>query len=516
VRIKNLFNNRVLLISIVALFGLVLLGFFWPYPSNSSIDRPNPDNQRVFRMNLGTEPPSLDSVLVRDLVSITVINAMMRGLLVLDPKSNQLKPACATSWTISPDERTYTFYLNPKARWSDGKPVLAQDFTYSIRRGLDPKNAAPYAFFLFYLKNGKAYYDGTLKDITKVGIRTPNKTTVVFELEAPLAFFPSLLAFPTYYPQRQDVVEKYGDSWTEAGHAVSNGPYQLASWKHDDSITLIPNPHYAGPKAHFSRIVMMMITEPNTSLIMYENNELDFVETSSSLPSKEVRRIKARPEYQRMTLHGINYIGFNAFPKVFQSGETPIMSWITPGLIGYNPKLGIPFNPAHAKALLAKAGYPEGKGFPKIEFWVPATSPESVQMAEIAQAQWKKYLNIDITLRRTEWKVFLKQLDNDPPALFRLQWFVDYPDADSFMTVFISGSGNGNIRWQNAHYDTWVQNAGRLRNPKQRQALYDKAQQLLLVNDAAIIPLFVIPKNSLMRPGLTGVSMSPLNILSID
>jgi oligopeptide transport system substrate-binding protein len=522
--------------SLIIITSLILLAFIAIFLPLNVINTPFNDDSN-FTMNLGTEPPTLDPGLASDVVSITVINNIYRGLVITD-KYLKIKPEMAQTWELSADGKHYQFFLRKGLKWSDGKPLIAQDFYDGIQRNLNPKTAAPYAFFLFYIKNAKPYYDGKIKNFKTVGVKAIRATQLEFTLEAPCPFFTNLLATSVYFPIRKDLIQRYGDNFTEAKNFVGNGPYLLDDWKHEDHIKLSSNPNYWGKAPINKTVEMLMIAEPSTSLMMYESGELDFAETASSLPIKEVRRLKGRKDFHFLSLHGIAYIGFNItkppinnplirkalalaidknyFPKLFQSGETPISNYISPGLTGYSPKTGLDFNPKQAQKLLAQAGYPNGKNFPKTSFWISASSAESNQLAEILQYQWKKNLNIDITVQRADFKVYLKQLSDDPPAIWRLQWYVDYPDPDSYLTVFISESGNNYTKWKNKQFDQWVKTAGQSLNTKQREILYTKAQQLLLEKDVALIPLYVIPKNYLLNPEKKGVFMSPMNLLTFE
>lgn len=526
------------IITLFLLVGLIaggLLTRFFPKPVRGSIAQAA--QEHYFRMNIGTEPPTLDPVEADDLVSITVLTNIMRGLTQYGP-NRQIAPAYAQRWEQSADGRHYVFYLRRNGVWSDGKPVTAHDFVYAWRRVLNPENASPYAFLLFDIRNARALYNGKLNDPGQLGVRALDDYTLAVDLDRPIAYFLQIMAFSISLPQREDVIQQYGETFTEAGHYVTNGPYLLAEWDHENEITLKPNPRYWGGPPPNSGIKMYMIPEPNTSLIMYENNELDFVETASSLPVKEVRRLRGRQDFHQKTLHGISYFGFNTtkkpfddvrvrkafihafdrsfIPKLFQGGEQAIHSWISPGLFAHNPQIGLGFDKEKAQRYLAEAGYPEGKGFPTVELLYANTTPENRQMAEIAQFQWRQNLGVPVEIRNVEWKVFLKQLDDDPPQIFRLQWYVDYPDPDSFLGVFISDSGNGHIRWRNPLYDQWVREAAVTLDPRQRFELYNKAQKELLESDAGIMPLYVIPKSYLLKTNVSGFELNDLNIAILD
>jgi oligopeptide transport system substrate-binding protein len=374
-----------------------------------------------------------------------------------------------------------------------------------------------------------------------VGVHAPDAHTLRVDLARPTPFFLDLAAAPIMLPLRRDMVEKYGDKFTEAGHFLSNGAYRLQQWAHDEKIVLTPNPYFyetdPAKRPGVKAIDMYMINDANTSVVMYENGELDFIETTTSIPSFDVRRLRKRPECKTSMLHRISYFGFNIkkppfdnpkvrqafayaldrsyYPRLMQSGQKPINSWISPGLVGYNPNEGLAYNPQKARQLLAEAGYPNGRNFPTVHLSFQ-TLYDIQKEAEIAQYLWKKNLNVDVRLDNMEWKVLLSKLDEDPPQIFRLGWFVDYPDADSYMNVFLSDSGNNHTEWKSKTYDALVQKAVVTLDPAARQKLYDHAQHLLLDQDAVIIPMYVAEKTYLVKPYVHGLQINALNLPDFD
>lgn len=523
--------TRFLTLCLILWMGFI--GLFWVGCQSAEKHRA----QNLFTMNLGTEPPTLDPAQADDLVSITVLSNLMRGLVQYDAKGN-ISPAMAQRWTISPDGKHYTFWIRPNATWADGKPLTAYDFERSWRRVLNPETGSPYAFLLFPIEGAKALYDGKRKPDSPWGVHVKNNRVLEITLNEPVAYFLPILAFTTTLPVRQDVIATHPQNWTEAGNFISNGPYTLARWAHESDIMLKPNPRYWAGAPQNNGVQMLMIPEPNTSLMMYENKELDFVETTSSLPSKEVRRLKTRPDFHALTLHGMRYVGMNTekgplkdprvrqalalatdktyFPQLFKSGETPSNGWITQGLTGFDPNAGLAFDLKQAQDKLAQAGYPQGKGCPVIDLYYASTTPENRQVAEILQYQWRKHLGVSVAIHNVEWKMYLKLLHDDPPALFLLQWYIDYRDPDSWMNVFITGSGNNYTRWQDTRYDKLVARASHEIHPEKRAHLYHEAQDRLLKKSPAIIPLYRMPKAYLLNPRVKGFRLDALNIVLLD
>jgi oligopeptide transport system substrate-binding protein len=520
------------LLCLVVLAGLTGCGI-GPTPSGPSKRGP-----AVFRLNLGTEPPELDPIRVTDLTSMNVLGQLQRGLVQFNAH-NQVVPAIAQRWTLSPDGKTYRFTLDPKGTWSDGHPVTAQQFVEGWQRALNKANGSEYAFFLFDVVGAKAYFEGTLTDFTHVGVKALNAHTLQITLVHPVAFFTALLAAPVTYPARLDVIKRYGDTWTEAGHMPSNGPYVLHQWQHEEKLVLTPNPRFTSTSKpqHPVTVDMVMINDANTSVAMYEQGSLDFIETPSTLPAFEVRRLSPRPDYHSGSLHALFYLGFNTrklpfnnklvrrafamatqrglLPQLLQAGQTPTSGWITPGLSGYNPTVGLAYNPTVAKHLLQQAGYTAQHPLPPITLGF-RTMMDIQKECEIVQYSWLKTLGASVKLDNMDWKVYLNRLATDAPPVFRLSWYVDYPDSDSFMSLFTTGNGNNHTGWTNARYDRLVKQASQAQSPTQRAQLYQQAQTLLLNDEAVIVPLYAPKKGYLLNHAFTGLGVNGLNLLNLE
>ncbi|HEY4485373.1 MAG TPA: peptide ABC transporter substrate-binding protein [Nitrospiria bacterium] len=511
------------LLAAAGLFGAVLGGLLIEGTG------PGPAPGRAFRMTLSNEPPTLDWTLATDSVSITVLNNLMEGLTEYDGQLRP-RPAIANSWEVSSDGRVYRFHLREDALWSDGVRVTAADFEYSWKRLLDPETGAEYAYFLYDLEGAEDYNSGRLKDPSAVGVRALDDSTLEVRLRKPIVFFPSIATFVVTFPLRRDVVEKYGDRWTEPSHIVTNGPFLLSEWRHEYKLTLIPNPRYYGPPPGMNRVTLFVINETTTALTLYETGDLEL----TPLPPEAIETFRGRPDYVSTPLLRGNYYGFNlkkapfhdprvrqAFslaidrrdlPRILKRGEIPSAYWIPPGMPYHNPDIGLSFDPDRARRLLSEAGYPKGRGFPEVTA-VFNTGPDNSLVAEFLQAQWKQHLGIAIGLDNQEWKVYLKRLQNDTPPLFRLGWGADYPDPDTFMNLFTSTSGMNRTHWGNSDYDRLVSEAALERDPASRREKYDEAQRILLETDSVIIPLFVSTQSWAVRPGVEGLQFNALEMI---
>lgn len=484
------------------------------------------------RYTLANEPPTLDWNLATDNVSYRILNDLMEGLTQFDEHLRPA-PALAVSWELQNQGKTYVFHLNPEAKWSDGKPLTAQHFVDSWIRLLSPETGAEYAYFLFDIQGAKDFNAGHLKDPRQVGIRATGPHELQVTLLEPRAYFPAITTFMVTYPIRLDLLEKYGrEKWTEAGQLVTLGPYQLKSWRHEYKIVLEKNRGFYGmPKPSIETVEIFFINDATVALSLYETGVLDFVE----LPPIAIPHFRNHSEFsQRPKLRGF-YFGINVqktpfqnpkvrqafghavnrsdIPKILQGGEIPTASWIPQGLLGYNATLGLNFDPERARRLLAEAGFPNGNGFPKTHLAFNTDGLNKL-MAEFFQAQIKTHLGVDLILDNQEWKVYLKNLQMDPPPLFRMGWGADYPDPDNFMNLFTSTSGNNYTRWKSRKFDALILAAARASNPKQRERLYTEAQQILCVDEAAILPMFIATTSSLARAKFQNLFLTPLGYIS--
>jgi oligopeptide transport system substrate-binding protein len=480
-------------------------------------------------MTITSEPPTLDWNLATDNVSIRVLENVMEGLVAFDDQLHPV-PAVAQRWDVSSDGRTYTFHLRHDVLWTDGRTVTAADFEYSWKRLLNPKTGAQYAYFLYDLENAQAYNSGTITDPARVGVIALDPYTLRVRLAKPVVYFPNIAAFVVTFPLRKDIVERYGDHWTDPEHIVTDGPFYLASWRHEYKVVLRANDRYYGGRPKLNEVQMFVVGEGTTALSLYETGDLDMI----SLPPVAIPTYRRHPDYVHAPFLRGYYYGFNVkkkpfddvrvrrafalavdrreFPVILKGGEIPVTSWIPPGMFGYQPKVGLPFDPVSARRLLSEAGYPEGRGFPKVDA-VFNSSPENQMIAENLQEQWKRNLHVAVSLSNQDWKVYLKTLEVDPPPLFRLGWGADYPDPDNFMNLFTAASGNNHTRWTDPHYDALIAKAAVEPDRSSRQRLYDEAQRLLTEADVPIVPLFAAAQNRLIKPYVKGLKLNAMDIL---
>ncbi len=231
--------------------------------------------KQVLNLTEAQEPPGLDSSTTTDQVSFIVLNNVMEGLYRLD-KNNEPVEGMAKSVDISKDKLSYTFKLRD-AKWSDGKPVKAQDFEYSWKRALDPKTKSEYAYMLYPVKGAEKFNTkkGKAED---VGVKALDDKTLEVKLEQPVPYFLGLTAFSTFNPLRKDVVEKHGEQYaTEPDKMIYNGPFVLSKWNHNKDFQYKKNDNYwEKDVVKLDEINVSIVKDMNQKMNLYSTNKVDF------------------------------------------------------------------------------------------------------------------------------------------------------------------------------------------------------------------------------------------------
>jgi oligopeptide transport system substrate-binding protein len=461
----------------------------------------------------GAEPESIDPAIVTDQVGMRIASALFEGLCRID-EAGKPHPGMAERWDVSPDRKTYTFHLRPNATWSDGVAFTAQDFLYSWKRVLSPEFGADYASQLYVIKNARAFHEGTLKDFAQVGVTALDDRTLRVELENPTPYFIDLCAFTTFSPVPQRIVEQHGTAWIKPGVLIGNGSYTLEDWLLDDRIVLRRNERYwDAANVPMKSIEILPISEPNTAINYFLTGQADLIMDKGMVPTSLTAKLKQQPYFHTGPFLGSYFTRFNvnrapftdpkirrAFSlaidrkrvteKITQLGERNAFSLTPPGAgQNYQPPPGPVFDPQRARELLAEAGYPDGKGFPRVEYlYFP--KPVERNIAVELQAMWQEHLGVSVDLVKQEWKIYLSSMKEKNYHLCRSSWVGDYNDPGTFLEMFLSTSGNNRTGWANSKYDEFIAAAAREPDLNQRSTLFQQAEQLLVTDEAVILPIY--------------------------
>lgn len=460
----------------------------------------------------GAEPESLDPAIITGQPEGRIVNALFEGLTTYDAAGLSV-PGVAESWTISDDARTYRFTLRDDAVWSDGTPVTAADFVRSWQRTLSPATGSGYNYQLFYIKNAKPFADGELEDFSHVGVRALDDRTLEVELESPTPFFLELCAFPTLYPVPVDLIERVGDDWIKPDQLINNGAYLLDEWKINDRIRLRKNPSYWNAENVALEVVdVLPIAKDTVAFNFYASGNADLVMDKGLAPPSLLDDLKKRDDFHSAPFLGTYFLRFNcksgpftdervrkAFAmtinkgqiveRITRAGETAASGFVPPGLEGYVSPEGLPYDPEKARALLAEAGFPNGDGFPLVRYLYSEGGLNEAIAVEL-QSMWRQKLGINVSLTRQEWKVYLNSMNELDYDIARSSWVGDYPDANTFLDMFVTGGGNNRTGWSSEEYDTLIADAAREADPAQRLEILARAERLLIADEVPIAPIY--------------------------
>ncbi len=481
-------------------------------------------------IGIGAEPAALDPHITTGLTEYSVMLALFEGLTTLDPVTMAVRPGVAQSWDISENGLTYTFHLDPQARWSNGDLVTSGDFLFSIQRILSPGLGAPYAYMLYPLRGAEAYNKGQTKDFTSVGLRAPDPGTLVVELAAPTPYFLGLLAHNTWWPVHPPTILAHGNmtdrvsKWTKPGNFVGNGPYALEHWRLNHGITARKNPRYRkADKAALNRIHFLPIDLQAEERAFRAGH----LHITSSVP---VHRVDWYKEHQPGQLRidtalGTYYYMLNTARgpladkrvrqalayaidrgqitgHILRAGQKPAYHFTPPDAGGYNTQARLPHDPERARQLLAEAGFPGGEGFPEFEL-LYNTSESHRTIAEAVQQMWKTELGIRVTLHNQEWKAYLSTRQAGDFDILRAAWYGDYDDPNTFLDLGRSDNGNNHSGWGHPEYDRLIEAASLAADPQQRSQLFQEAEAILL-EEMPYIPVYFYVTSRLIHPSVRG------------
>lgn len=475
-----------------------------------------------FRLSNGAEPQTLDPQTMTGVTEHRIALGLYEGLCTNDPSTLAIRPGVAESWTISDDGLTYTFKIHTNAKWSDGKQLTSFDFQKSWKRLLQKETESEYVYQIYPVKNAQAYLQGSV-EFDAVGIRCPDAHTLVVTLHQPCAYFLELCAFATLAPVRTDIIEQHKDKWTLPENNVSNGPFMLHSWKQRQVIELVANPHYwdAG-FVKLGRISFYPYDDNDASYMKYLAGDLDWL---SSVPQKRSEELRAHADYFVEPYLGTYFYRFNCNKPPFdnklvrqalslaidrriitqhitKAGEEPA-TWFCPNMNGYEHVTGLAFNAKAAQALLTKAGYPDGTGFPASELMFN-TSDAHKEIAESITQQWRDVLNIHVRMVNKEWKMYLQDMTNKNYDIMRSSWIGDYSDPNTFFDMFVTDGGNNRTGWSHAGYDALLIESQAEQDVVKRLKIFQKMERILIEDEMPIMPVYMYVYQGMLRESVLG------------
>ena len=455
----------------------------------------------------------------------------------------QAVPHVASKVASNGDGSVWTFTIRKDSKWSNNTPCTARDFEYSWKRQLDPATKAPYAAFLYDIKNGEAFNKGQVTDAGQVGVRAKDDWTLEVTLEGPRGYFPVLAAYLAAVPGHKASIEKHGDKWTEAGNIVSNGPFVLETWDHGKQMVLKKNPYFYGAKEITLEKVVIPIIPIAAGVLPYENNEIDLTILQAADLKRFQSNPKVAPEVFRYPYPGTWYltpqvtkppfdnlkvrqalghaIDRDAVAKVAQGFALPAHCMIPPGFPGYLEDKKTRdlqrFDPKLAMAALKGTPYEGGKNWPKIVLSMRQEALQSQPMAEAVQAILLENLNMKTELEVLEQRVFRERLWKQDLQLVWIRWFMDYPDPhNEYFDTFYSKRTTGKRQaWANEAFDKELEAGRDTRDPKKRLEHYAKAEEILQ-SDGGYVPVTWVVRYGVAKPSVRGLEKNRLGEVVMD
>lgn len=482
-------------------------------------------DQATLNLMTLSEPPNLDSAKSTDTESFKILNNTMEGLYRTGKDGNPVLGMAAEEPTVSEDKKTYTFKIRD-AKWSDGKAVTAHDFEYAWKRALDPKTASEYAYILYPVLNAEKFNTGK-GTADEVGVKALDEKTLEVKLEAPIPYFKDMLGFPTYLPQRQDIVEKFGDKFAlEANNLVFNGPFVLSEWKHNQSYQLKKNDNYWDKDAVKLNVVNTKIVKDYaTGVNLYKRGELDFTELGLEFADA----YKNNPELFTIKEASTFYLEMNNKRKLFtnkkirqainmaidrktfaenvlKDGSRPAGALVPPDIKANEQKqfreiqtTNAEYNPTEAKKLWEEGLKELGMTNPdKIEI-VADDTPRGKKASEYVKEQLRVNLGANLVITSVPFKQRLEKGKNGQFDILVSGWGADYNDPMTYLDIFLTGKSYNRGKWSNPQYDALIKKSQN--NPNFEERMNDLVQaEKILIDDAAIVPMYYRSRLGLAKP----------------
>lgn len=444
-------------------------------------------------------------------------------------KNGKPTAGLAKTETVSKDGKTWTFKIRD-SKWSNGDPIVAQDFVYSWRRSLNPKTVSPYAYLFSGVKNADAIIAGK-KSPNALGISAPDKKTVVVKLNRPIAYFRVLMAYPLFGPQNEKVVKKYGNRYaTKAQYQVYSGPFKIKGWNGtNDTWSFVKNNDYWDKKAvKLNKIQYQVVKSNNTGYQMYQQGKLDL----TPLSSEQVKNLKSNNDFTQYPYSLVRFLLYNfkdknavnrkalnnknirlalslsidrdiVTKKVLGNGSTLPKGFVANDLAA-NPKTGIDFakeqavkntidyNPALAKKYWQKGLQEIGQKSLTFDVLSSNDEADSDQLTQYLQSQWTKELKgIKINITNIPDKSTTSRAHQGNFDIYLSHWGGDFNDPMTFMQIPMTGTSYNYGKWSNSEYDNLVKKAGNqdANNPEKRWNDLVSAAKIVNGNQA-ITPIY--------------------------
>jgi oligopeptide transport system substrate-binding protein len=526
-------------------------------PSTTSSAQAAPADQQVLRINDGTEPNSYDPGQQTYTYEAAVGRNTFQPLLLPKSDLSDVQPGAAKSYDVSSDGLTYTFHLRTDAKWSDGKPVTAQDWVYGYKRLLNPALAAGYVdpFFDGTIAGGDQYNNIDPKDTAAVdkflnglGLSAPDSSTFVVKLQQPAGYFKWVVSLWVATPIRQDVVEKAAggpfpssdatkaEMWAnDPSTIIGNGPFKISEIVAKDHATLVPNNSFYGGAPKLQKIIYYFIADANTAFAKYRTGDLDVLNvatTNVDVVRNDPKLSKQAKLYPKLSTF---WMTFNTKVKpldnpsvrlalaksidrnqlannVLHGTVTPFQSFIPKGMTGTDTSDNTQsFDPTAAKKLLSDAGVTAAQLSALKLLTRDTTSSKTVN--QFIQAQWQTNLGVNIQLNVIDSKTVTRNIRKAQFDIYGPDgWGADYPDQQDWFDIFTSNACHS-LNWgcpTLTGYDDTIKQADAGKTDAARNKLYATAQKQL-IDSGAVSFIYQQAEYNLIEPYVQSLTITPLD-----
>ena len=499
-------------------------------------------NTAGFTVQYGSNPETLDPALNSAIDASNTIITIFEPLLLIN-ENNEVVGGQAESWEASEDGLTWTFTMRDGLKWSDGTDLTAKDFEYSFKRMANPDTAAPYAETCLGMIDGFDAAQAGDTDALNVKASDDGKTLTIV-LSYPCSYFDKMAAFAAMSPVQQATVEANGDSWcTSADTFVSNGPYMITDWTPSERIVLTKNPNYVGgwdsSKIVSDSITLLLLEDSSASFAAYNSGEAVLIKDVPTDEIPSLTKAEDGGDFYVDTILGTYYVSLNLQRDAFKDAKvrkalslaidrdyvantimqgtyTTADSIVGPGIVdesgyfhdnGNAPYISADYeaNLAEAKKLLEEAGYPNGEGYPTIEYSTNDAGYH-VPLAEYLQQAWGD-LGITLTINKMEWSSFTPARRAGEYDVARNGWVMDYNDPSNMLDLFCTSNGNNDGKYANPDFDAAI-DASRVADSAEHFAQLHKAEDILM-EDTGCLPIAYYNDYWLQSPTLKGTWHSP-------
>ncbi len=484
--------------------------------------------ESVLRIGSPGDPLTLDPHRYTLNVEEHILKDLFLGLTTMD-ESGAIVPGSAESWDVSEDGLEWTFHLRENS-WSDGRPVVAEDFVYSLRRLLDPETAAPLAYFLYVIENAQDVNAGSAPP-EDLGVSALDDSTLLIKLEKPFPYLPERLFYPIANPVPRHVIDEAGSEWIKPKNWVSNGAYSLHDWKPQQAVVMKRNPgFYDAENVSIEQVEYVPVADALASFHRYLADELDIV---GDFPAGELDSLRdSHADHVRLApLLSTMYLVFNVEQppfddvrvrralalsidrdkltgQILRSDEIANASMVPPMVAGFSSLVPTDLlSTEEARSLLKQAGYDDDN--PLKVTLRHMSGAENKQIHVAIAAMWQE-IGVQTVLHHTELKVHFTDLGNAEFQVAQAGWFGEN-NPEHYVELLWSKIGNINYgRYSSEEFDALLEQAKDTASLEDRVELLQQAEQQAL-SDHPVVPLYSVTIRSLVNPRVGGWSTNPRN-----